>query len=218
MTKHWLRGAALCVALVTNACLPPGPAPEPEPDEDVDASVAALVWSEGHLYFDAESCSGPCWSNHLDLHADKKSLYDVDLVAGARVEVDAFSWHYSGGGPRGPLPSFRIAREVSGALVTVASFTANGLYGTRFTFTAPVAGRYYVESAVTPLPMDEYGMRLHCRNGRCTPRTQPEQACTLGTGCDVGLQCASDRGYVTVLQRNGFCETWSILRGPDFGF
>jgi hypothetical protein len=216
MTKLDLRWAIVCSALALTACVDTVPPPD---EEDVGADVDALQWSEGHLYFDGENCGSgsPCWSNDVGLHTDRRSLYDFDLVAGARVEVHAFSWSYSGGGPRGPVPSFRIAREVSGSLVTVASFTANGLFGTTFLFTAPVAGKYYVESFATPLPMDEYGMRLHCRNGSCTPRIQPEQACTLSTGCDWGLQCASARGYVTIFQPVGVCETWSILRGPDFG-
>jgi hypothetical protein len=196
-------------------------------DESVEPVVAetsaALQGSNQHVYFDAfrECGTARCWEDTVPLSTSRETWVDFNLVAGAQATVEAFIWYYaSGDHSEWRLPSFRIYREeASGTLVQLASYTmsSNGT-GTHITLPNANGARHLIRFEATP--SGELGLHLFCANPNlCTPRRQPDQTCVFAipSQCDTGLQCASDKGYVTLLQTKGTCRLFNLFRLPDLG-
>jgi hypothetical protein len=142
-----------------------------------------------HLYFDM--------TNHLDVDSDV--LAAVDLVAGAKVQVEAVTTDAS-------TIRFEVWRgHADGQMELVNAFhVESGFVLT--TIEAPSDGRMFLHF---PAPADAQSVVVHLgcarENGRCTTDLQPGEGCFAGRACAEGLACIPADGTCDPVWRGGTC-------------
>ncbi len=138
-------------------------------------------------------------TNHVSLAAANGTAVNVDLLAGAKVQLEVaavdgkeLKFKILHTRADGSTELVNPVRTASGFKLTTLEATSDG------TFSLAFAKENGVRDVVV-------WMECTSESGRCAMKLQPGEACFLGMSCDEGLTCLSAAGECDPVRVNGQC-------------